>query len=55
MSLGSSSQIFAGAFSENYEPPPGGFNFEVNDDSPIVQKLHANWRINTSQSQDRTR
>ncbi|KAL8230467.1 hypothetical protein R6Q57_000250 [Mikania cordata] len=36
-SLGSSSQIFAGAFPENYEPPPGGFYFEVNDDSPIVQ------------------
>ncbi|KAJ0743279.1 putative alpha-mannosidase [Helianthus annuus] len=29
--------IFAGAFPENYEPPPGGFYFEVNDDSPIVQ------------------
>ncbi|KAI7729492.1 hypothetical protein M8C21_015157, partial [Ambrosia artemisiifolia] len=26
-----------GAFPHNYEPPPGGFNFEVNDDSPIVQ------------------
>ncbi|MFS7935649.1 putative alpha-mannosidase [Helianthus anomalus] len=36
-SLGSSSQIFAGAFPENYEPPPSGFYFEVNDDSPIVQ------------------
>lgn len=36
-SLGSSAQIFAGAFPENYEPPPGGFYFEVNDDSPIVQ------------------
>ncbi|KAJ0454737.1 putative alpha-mannosidase [Helianthus annuus] len=36
-SLGSSSQIFAGAFPENYKPPPGGFYFEVNDDSPIVQ------------------
>ncbi|KVI06110.1 Galactose mutarotase-like domain-containing protein [Cynara cardunculus var. scolymus] len=35
-SLGSSSQIFAGAFPENYEPP-SGFYFEVNDDSPIVQ------------------
>ncbi|XVF57696.1 hypothetical protein PTKIN_Ptkin07bG0002700 [Pterospermum kingtungense] len=35
-SLGSSAQIFAGAFPENYEPPPG-FYFEVNDDSPIVQ------------------
>ncbi|KAF5479242.1 hypothetical protein F2P56_000079 [Juglans regia] len=36
-SLGSSAQIFAGAFPENYEPPPGGFYFEVNDASPIVQ------------------
>ncbi|KAI3727103.1 hypothetical protein L1987_66912 [Smallanthus sonchifolius] len=36
-SLGSSAQIFAGAFPENYEPPPGNFYFEVNDDSPIVQ------------------
>ncbi|XP_057437603.1 probable alpha-mannosidase At5g13980 [Lotus japonicus] len=36
-SLGSSAQIFAGAFPENYEPPPGGFYFEVNDNSPIVQ------------------
>nr|GEY53800.1 probable alpha-mannosidase At5g13980 [Tanacetum cinerariifolium] len=35
-SLGSSSQIFAGAFPENYEPP-SGFYFEVNDDSNIVQ------------------
>ncbi|WRX19689.1 Glycoside hydrolase family 38 [Theobroma cacao] len=35
-SLGSSAQIFAGAFPKNYEPPPG-FYFEVNDDSPIVQ------------------
>ncbi|XP_044502294.1 probable alpha-mannosidase At5g13980 [Mangifera indica] len=34
---GSSAQIFAGAFPKNYEPPPGGFYFEVNDDSPIVQ------------------
>ena len=30
-------QIFAGAFPENYVPPPGGFYYEVNDDSPIVQ------------------
>ena len=30
------SQIFAGAFPENYEPP-SGFYFEVNDDSDIVQ------------------
>ncbi|KAK5846532.1 probable alpha-mannosidase At5g13980 isoform X2 [Gossypium arboreum] len=35
-SLGSSSQIFAGAFPENYEPP-SNFYYEVNDDSPIVQ------------------
>uniref|UniRef100_A0A5B7CBJ8 Alpha-mannosidase n=1 Tax=Davidia involucrata TaxID=16924 RepID=A0A5B7CBJ8_DAVIN len=35
-SLGSSAQIFAGAFPENYEPPPG-FYFEVNDASSIVQ------------------
>ncbi|KAK9272279.1 hypothetical protein L1049_002650 [Liquidambar formosana] len=35
-SLGSSAQIFAGAFPENYEPP-SGFYFEVNDASPIVQ------------------
>lgn len=35
-SLGSSAQIFAGAFPENYEPP-SGFYFEVNDDSQIVQ------------------
>ncbi|KAL2505523.1 Glycosyl hydrolase family 38 protein [Abeliophyllum distichum] len=35
-SLGSSVQIFAGAFPENYEPP-SGFYFEVNDASPIVQ------------------
>lgn len=35
-SLGSSAQIFAGAFPKNYEPP-SGFYFEVNDASPIVQ------------------
>ncbi|OVA17373.1 Glycoside hydrolase family 38 [Macleaya cordata] len=35
-SLGSSAQIFAGAFPENYEPP-SGFYFEVNDASPVVQ------------------
>ncbi|GKV26018.1 hypothetical protein SLEP1_g35380 [Rubroshorea leprosula] len=35
-SLGSSSQIFAGAFPNHYDPP-SGFYFEVNDDSPIVQ------------------
>ncbi|XP_010249228.1 PREDICTED: alpha-mannosidase At3g26720-like [Nelumbo nucifera] len=35
--LGSSAQIFAGAFhAGNYEPP-SGFYFEINDDSPIVQ------------------
>ncbi|ESQ41355.1 hypothetical protein EUTSA_v10012546mg [Eutrema salsugineum] len=36
-SLGSSSQIFAGAFPKNYEPPPGGFYYEITDDSPVVQ------------------
>ncbi|CAA3008839.1 probable alpha-mannosidase At5g13980 isoform X1 [Olea europaea subsp. europaea] len=35
-SLGSSAQIFSGAFPDNYEPP-STFYFEVNDDSPIVQ------------------
>ncbi|KAK8974633.1 hypothetical protein V6N11_045198 [Hibiscus sabdariffa] len=35
-SLGSSAQIFAGVFPENYEPP-SKFYYEVNDDSPIVQ------------------
>ncbi|KAK4760251.1 hypothetical protein SAY87_005144 [Trapa incisa] len=35
-SFGSSAQIFAGAFPENYEPP-SGFYFEVNAASPIVQ------------------
>ncbi|KAK7395992.1 hypothetical protein VNO78_16657 [Psophocarpus tetragonolobus] len=35
-SLGSSAQIFAGAFPQNYEPP-SGFYFEVNDNSLIVQ------------------
>ncbi|KAL6143040.1 hypothetical protein ACLB2K_053739 [Fragaria x ananassa] len=35
-SLGSSAEIFSGAFPENYEPP-SGFYFEVNDPSPIVQ------------------
>lgn len=34
--FGASSQIFAGAFPANYEPP-SGFYFEVNDDSDIVQ------------------
>uniref|UniRef100_A0A1J3IV57 Alpha-mannosidase n=1 Tax=Noccaea caerulescens TaxID=107243 RepID=A0A1J3IV57_NOCCA len=36
-SFGSSSQIFAGAFPKNYEPPPGGFYYEIIDDSPVVQ------------------
>ncbi|BFG32218.1 hypothetical protein CerSpe_184920 [Prunus speciosa] len=37
-SLGSSAQIFAGAFPKNYEPPTDNFYFEVIDsDSPIVQ------------------
>ncbi|KAI9114327.1 hypothetical protein K1719_014555 [Acacia pycnantha] len=37
-SLGSSAQVFAGAFPKNYEPP-NNFYYEVNDDSdsPIVQ------------------
>ncbi|XP_054805405.1 probable alpha-mannosidase At5g13980 isoform X2 [Prosopis cineraria] len=35
-SLGSSAQIFSGAFPENYEPP-SNFYYEVNDNSPIVQ------------------
>ncbi|RDY10272.1 putative alpha-mannosidase [Mucuna pruriens] len=35
-SFGSSSQIFTGAFPENYEPP-SNFYYEVNDDSPLVQ------------------
>ncbi|XP_057730935.1 probable alpha-mannosidase At5g13980 [Arachis stenosperma] len=35
-SLGSSEQIFSGAFPKNYEPP-ANFYYEVNDDSPIVQ------------------
>ncbi|GMP34297.1 hypothetical protein CsSME_00007221 [Camellia sinensis var. sinensis] len=35
-SFGSSAQIFAGAFPENYEPPKG-FDFEVNDDYLVVQ------------------
>ncbi|XP_058102931.1 alpha-mannosidase At3g26720-like isoform X2 [Magnolia sinica] len=34
--LGSSSQIFTGVFPVHYDPP-SGFNFEFNDDSPIVQ------------------
>uniref|UniRef100_A0A6M2F2G9 Alpha-mannosidase n=1 Tax=Populus davidiana TaxID=266767 RepID=A0A6M2F2G9_9ROSI len=35
-SLGSSAQIFAGAFPQNYEPPSNLY-YEVNDDSPILQ------------------
>ncbi|GJN25499.1 hypothetical protein PR202_gb13333 [Eleusine coracana subsp. coracana] len=35
--FGSSADIFAGIFPQNYEPPPGGFYFEVDDDSPVVQ------------------
>ncbi|XP_043724653.1 probable alpha-mannosidase At5g13980 isoform X2 [Telopea speciosissima] len=35
--LGSSAQIFAGAFHRGNYEPPSGFYFEVNDDSPIVQ------------------
>ncbi|OVA09674.1 Glycoside hydrolase family 38 [Macleaya cordata] len=35
--LGSSAQIFAGAFPANYEPPSDNFYYEVNDASPIVQ------------------
>ncbi|XP_039823248.1 probable alpha-mannosidase At5g13980 isoform X5 [Panicum virgatum] len=36
-SFGSSADIFAGIFPQNYEPPPGDFYFEVDDDSPVVQ------------------
>ncbi|PNT63561.1 alpha-mannosidase At3g26720 [Brachypodium distachyon] len=35
--FGSSADIFAGIFPKNYEPPPGEFYFEVDDDSPVVQ------------------
>ncbi|XP_062197147.1 probable alpha-mannosidase At5g13980 [Phragmites australis] len=35
--FGSSADIFAGIFPKNYEPPPGGFYFEVDADSPVVQ------------------
>ncbi|CAL9037049.1 probable alpha-mannosidase At5g13980 [Musa acuminata AAA Group] len=35
--LGSSVDIFTGIFPKNYEPPPGGFYFEVNDESPVIQ------------------
>ncbi|XP_058102935.1 alpha-mannosidase At3g26720-like isoform X2 [Magnolia sinica] len=34
--LGSSSQIFTGAFPVDYDPP-SGFHFEINDDDSIVQ------------------
>ncbi|XP_074275154.1 putative alpha-mannosidase At5g13980 [Silene latifolia] len=36
-SLGSTAQIFTGAFWEGYYEPPAGFYFEVNDDSKIIQ------------------
>ncbi|XP_031378258.1 alpha-mannosidase At3g26720-like [Punica granatum] len=36
-SLGTSAQIFSGAFPKNYEPPTDNFYYEVNDESPIVQ------------------
>ncbi|XP_020253572.1 probable alpha-mannosidase At5g13980 isoform X2 [Asparagus officinalis] len=36
-SLGSSADIFTGIFPKNYEPPPGGFYFEINDASPVIQ------------------
>ncbi|CAM0872753.1 unnamed protein product [Alopecurus aequalis] len=35
--FGSSADIFAGIFPKNYEPPPGGFYFEVDAESPVVQ------------------
>ncbi|XP_020581253.1 LOW QUALITY PROTEIN: alpha-mannosidase At3g26720-like [Phalaenopsis equestris] len=35
--LGSSSDVFTGIFPKNYEPPPGGFYFEVNDKDPVIQ------------------
>ncbi|KAJ6837233.1 putative alpha-mannosidase isoform X1 [Iris pallida] len=35
--LGSSADIFTGIFPKNYEPPPGNFYFEINDDSPVIQ------------------
>ncbi|KAI0513516.1 hypothetical protein KFK09_009540 [Dendrobium nobile] len=35
--FGSSTDVFTGIFPVNYEPPPGGFYFEVNDDSPVIQ------------------
>jgi alpha-mannosidase len=41
-SFGSSADIFAGIFPKNYEPPPGDFYFEVDDDSPVVQVAHQN-------------
>nr|BET03731.1 alpha-mannosidase [Allium cepa] len=36
-SLGSSADIFTGIFPKNYEPPPGGFYYEINDADPVVQ------------------
>ncbi|KAJ1685592.1 hypothetical protein LUZ63_016982 [Rhynchospora breviuscula] len=35
--FGSSLDIFSGIFPKNYEPPPGEFYFEVDDESPPVQ------------------
>jgi alpha-mannosidase len=35
--FGSSDDIFSGIFPINYEPPPGEFYFEVDDESPLVQ------------------
>ncbi|CAM0877275.1 unnamed protein product [Alopecurus aequalis] len=35
--FGSSADIFSGIFPINYEPPPGDFYFEVDDQSPVVQ------------------
>ncbi|KAL5717335.1 alpha-mannosidase [Ranunculus cassubicifolius] len=40
--FGSSAQIFAGAFPENYEPPTSTFYFEVNDGSPIIVQDNTN-------------
>ncbi|KAM0936003.1 putative alpha-mannosidase [Dioscorea sansibarensis] len=36
-SLSSSADVFTGIFPKNYEPPPGEFYFEVNDESPVIQ------------------
>lgn len=32
-------QIFTGIFPKDYEPPPGGFYFEVNAESPVIQVI----------------